>query len=568
MERMSGARVVVEALKKEGVKHLFGYPGGANMHIYDALYGEEENISHILVRHEQCAAHAAEGYARASGKTGVCLATSGPGATNLVTGIADAYLDSVPILALTGQVPTNLIGGDAFQEADVFGMLMPVTKHNYKVLDAKKLPRILKEAMTLTRLGRPGPVAVDIPKDVQNALIDFNYPDSIVIDGYKPQVRGHPEQVKKAVEMLVNAEKPVILAGGGVVSSGAHQELTALAEALMAPVVTTLMGKGAISDLHPLCLNQAGMHGRVVANWALNNADVLFCIGARFDDRVTGDLKHFAPNARVIHADIDPAEIGKNVETDLPRVGDAKNVLAQMLSALSNRKFLSADNEWRRRVRELKEACSCDFNLSGHPIKPQKVVHLMNKLLPSDGILTTEVGQHQMFAMHFFKARSPRQFISSGGLGTMGFGLPAAIGAKAAMPEKTVVDFAGEASLLMVNQEFATSVDHNLPVSVVMLNNNWLGMVKQWQKMFFEKRYSFTHLGKTPDFVKLAQAYHANGQRVERESELEEAIKRSMKSEVAFLVDIVVDCEEDALPMVRGGGRNDDMILGPACPRV
>ncbi|VVB65495.1 3D-(3,5/4)-trihydroxycyclohexane-1,2-dione hydrolase [Candidatus Gugararchaeum adminiculabundum] len=569
MAKMKGAKAVVEALKKEGVTTMFGFPGGANMPIYDALIEEEKNLRHILVRHEQGAAHAAEGYARASGTTGVCMATSGPGGTNLLTGIADAYLDSVPIVAITAQVSSHLIGGDAFQEADLFGLTMPITKHNYKILDAQELPKVFKEAFALTRLGRPGPVAIDIPKDVLNTMIEFNYPKGeLKIPGYQPQLIGHPEQIKKAVDMIVAAERPLILAGGGIIASNAHQELVALAEALFAPVTTTLMAKGAISDLHPLCLNQPGMHGRVVANWAIQNCDLLICIGARFDDRITGDPATFATNAKIIHIDIDTAEIGKNVRVHLPIVGDAKSILTEMLKMLANVKYTKGENEWRKRIKELKRECTCDFNLKGNPIKPQKVIWELNQLMPKDGILVTEVGQHQMFAMHFYKAPGPRQFISSGGLGTMGFGLPAAIGAKAAKPDKTVVDLAGDGSILMVNQEFTTSVEHDLPVAAVVLNNNWLGMVKQWQKLFFEKRYSGTNLGKMPNFVKLIEAYHGKGERVERESEVHDALQRALKTDVAFLLDIVTDPEEDILPMVPAGGRLDHMILGKPCPKI
>lgn len=565
--RMKGARAICEALKKEKVKHIFGLPGGAIMPFYDALLDYPE-ITHYLVRHEQGAAHAAEGYARASGKVGVCVATSGPGATNLTTGLADAYMDSVPIIAMTGQVIRSLIGNDAFQEADIFGITMPITKHNFKVMNPEELPKILKMAFTIATAGRPGPVAIDLPKDVQNAEIEFNYPETITIPGYQPKYEPHPIQVKKAVEVLISAERPVILAGGGVIISGAHKEIARLSEVLFAPVVYTLMAKGVMDDTHPLCLGPVGMHGRIGANTALTLADVVLAVGCRFDDRVTGDIRYFAPHAKIIHVDIDAAEIGKNVKADVPIQGDAKRALTAILAGLEKAK--KKESEWSRRCRELKEACNCNYGaLENVPLHPARVIKELNQHVPKERtIFVTEVGQNQMWAMHFIEAGEPRHFISSGGLGTMGFGLPASIGAKAARPDMHVIDIAGDGSVLMTNQEIATSVHYGLPVLICILNNGWLGMVKQWQKLFMEKRYSHTKLHPLPDFVKLFQSYGGDGERVERPSELKEAIKRGLKSDVIYALDIVIDPEIDVLPMVPAGGRNDRMIPSPLCSKV
>lgn len=564
---MSGAKAVVEALKRERVETIFGYPGGTIMPFYDALV-DDDSVRHVLVRHEQCAAHAAEGFARASGKVGVCVATSGPGSTNLVTGIADAFMDSIPIVALSGQVVTSLIGNDAFQEADMFGITMPITKHNFKVVKSKDLVPSLKMAFTLAQIGRPGPVHVDLPKDILTSEVEFDYPDKITIPTYQPKIEPHPIQVKRAADLLSEAERPIIMAGGGVISSNASRELTKLAETLMSPVVLTLMGKGAMDERHPLCLGMAGMHGRISANYMLNNCDVMLAVGCRFDDRITGDLKHFAPDAKIIHVDIDSAEIGKNVPVELPIVADARKALAAIIDALAKVKKKKDSSEWQKRMKELLEACECEYNYNTMPIHPARIIWELNKLMPKNSILTTEVGQHQMWAMHFFKAHTPRQYISSGGLGTMGFGLPAAIGAKAACPDKPVLNVAGDGSLLMVCQEFTTSVEHDLPVTAVVLNNNWLGMVKQWQKLFMKGRYSGTRLGKMPDFVKLIDAFGGKGERVERPSEIAEAIKRGLKSDVAYLIDVLVEPEADVLPMVPPGGIIDQMIPSDRCGRI
>ena len=563
--KMNGSRAICEALKKEGVTTMFGLPGGQIMPFYDALYDYPE-LGHVLVRHEQGAAHAAEGYARASGKTGVCIATSGPGATNLVIGIVDAQADSVPLVALTGQVPSSLLGNDAFQEADMFGITMSVTKHSFKVLDAAELPRVMKAAFTIASTGRPGPVLVDLPKDMQTAEIDFHYPDKVDIPGYKPNYEPDPVQVKRAANMLAEAERPAIIAGGGALIAGAAGELTRLAETLLAPVAYTLMSKGIIDDAHPLCLGPAGMHGKMAANTALQLADVILAVGCRFSDRVTGNVDTFAPGAKIIHADIDAAEMGKNVKADLPIQGDAKRTLAAILAAVRTHK---KETEWSRRAKQLKEACHCDYGVTSTPIHPARIMKELNAHVPREkGLFVTEVGQNQMWAMHFINAHGPRRFISSGGLGTMGFGIPAALGAKAARPDLSVIDIAGDGSVMMTNQEIATSVQYGLPFVVCILNNGWLGMVKQWQKLFFKERYSATKIAGQADFVKLFESYGGAGTRVERPSELGEAIKEALKSGVAFAIDVITDPEADVLPMVPPGGSNSAMISSPLCGKV
>lgn len=546
---------------------MFGYPGGAIMPFYDDLYGAKD-IRHVLTRHEQGAAHAAEGYARASGKPGVCISTSGPGATNLATGLADAYVDSIPIIALSGQVTTRLIGNDAFQEADIFGMTMQITKYNFKLMRAKDIPLTMKRAFYIATNGRPGPVHIDFPKDVQTGEFDFEYPKDPKLQGYKPEINPHPFQISKAVDLLVSAERPTILAGGGILLAFASKELFRFAELLGCPVTTTLMGKGAFPENHPLFMGQPGMHGRHAANYVIQNSDVLFAIGTRFDDRVTGDVKTFAPMAKVIHADIDSAEIGKNIPVEVPMVGDAKLILKAMIAELEKRAMKKEKSIWSKHFEEIREACTCDFNYKSNPIKPQAVIHHLNQLAPKKSIFVTEVGQHQMFAMHFLKCEHPNSFISSGGLGTMGFGLPAAIGAKAAKPDHTVIDISGDGSLQMNCQEIATSIEADLPVVAVVLNNNWLGMVGQWQRMFYDKRYSHVKFTKNPDLVKLAEAFGGKGIRVERISELEEALKTAFKSDVFTLVDIVTDQDEDILPMVPSWGNNSKMVPSKACLSV
>lgn len=552
---MKGARAVVELLERQHVEVAFGIPGGVLLPLYDELV--DAKFRHILARHEQCAGHMADGYARASRKPGVCIATSGPGATNLVTGVATAFMDSSPLVAITGQVATGMLGADAFQEADSFGIMMPITKHNFRVMDPKQLPNAIKRAFSIATTGRFGPVHVDIPSDV----LVSDVPDKEMGREFPiSPPRRNLSHLLDSVKLLESAERPAILVGGGAAWSNAGPEILKLAEILMSPVVTTLMGKGVVPDTHPLVLGVVGMHGKQGANYALHNCDVLLGIGTRFSDRVTGKVSDFARNTKIIHVDIDASEIGKNVKGHIGLVGDAWTVTNALIAGLRSRSI--KQSEWKSRIKELKAACACDFDLSGEPIKPQKVIKELSRYLPDDAIITTEVGQNQMWCAHFLEMSGTRQFITSGGLGTMGFGFPASIGAKVAKPDKTVVDVAGDGSLQMVSHEFATAVQDDIPVIVCLMNNGWLGMVKQWQKLFYEKRYKATTLGNVPDFVKLAQAYGADAIKVEKASELKDAIRRAVKSDVAFLIDVAIDPEEDALPMIPPGKKPSDIICG------
>ncbi len=549
---MKGAEAVIEALKKEGVKHIFGITGGAIMPVYDALH-DEKKLTHILTRHEQCAAHAAEGYARSSGKVAVCMTTSGPGATNLITGLADAYIDSVPLVAFTGQVPTHLIGGDAFQEADIIGMTMPITKYNFQIKDPKNIGKIIKSAFKIAVSGRPGPVIIDLPKDVQLKEEKINFPDKVEIQGFKPKLEGHPVQIKKAANILLNAQYPLILVGGGVTISNSSEELKQIAELVGAPVITTLMGKGAFPETHPLCLGMVGMHGKKIANWALTQADVLIAIGTRFSDRITGSLDDFAKDTKVVHIDIDPAEIGKNVKVDLPIVGDAKLILRVLLKVLL-KMTKKKNTAWSKRVKELKQICDCDLNIKGSPIDPRTIIHEVQKFLKDDDIIVTGVGRHQMFAAHYFKRNKPRTFITSGGLGTMGFGLPAAVGAKVACPNVEVIDYDGDGSFQMTGKELATCKDNGIKVIPVITHDKWLGMVQQWTRLFLKERYSQVYLGDIPDFVKYAEAFKLEGMKVKKPSDISEALKIAKKSDEAFVIDIDVNPDIDILPMMPSGG--------------
>ena len=552
---MKGARAVVELLERQKVEVAFGIPGGVLLPLYDEIV--DAKFRHILARHEQCAGHMADGYARASRKPGVCIATSGPGATNLVTGVATAFMDSSPLVAITGQVATGMLGADAFQEADSFGIMMPITKHNFRVMDPKQLPNAIKRAFSIATTGRFGPVHIDIPSDV---LVSDVPEKEIERDFPIPPPRRNLSQLLDSVKLLELAERPAVLVGGGAAWSSAGPEILKLAEILMSPVVTTLMGKGVVPDTHPLVLGVVGMHGKQGANYVLHNCDVLLAIGTRFSDRVTGKVSDFAKNTKIIHVDIDASEIGKNVKGHIGLVGDAWTVTNALIAGLRSRTM--KQSEWKKRVKELKVACACDYDISGEPIKPQKVIKELSRHLPDDAIITTEVGQNQMWCAHFLEMSGTRQFITSGGLGTMGFGFPASIGAKVAKPDKTVVDVAGDGSLQMVSHEFATAVQDNIPVIVCLMNNGWLGMVKQWQKLFYEKRYKATTLGKVPDFVKLAKAYGADAIKVEKGSELKEAIRQAVKSDVAFLIDVAIDPEEDILPMIPPGKKPSDTIYG------
>ncbi|MEZ8222284.1 acetolactate synthase, large subunit [Candidatus Fervidibacteria bacterium JGI MDM2 JNZ-1-D12] len=562
LQTVRGAELLVECLIREGVEYIFGISGGAVIEICDALYHYRDRIKFILNRHEQGAAHMADGYARASGKVGVCMATSGPGATNLTTGITTAQMDSVPIVAITGQVPTPNIGRDAFQEADVFGILMPSVKHNYMVRDPYDIPRIIREAFHIASTGRPGPVHIDIPRDISRAPIDLSkvdFPEEVNIRGYKPTIRGHPLMVRQAAELIMQAKKPILYIGGGVIKSEASEEVRELAERCQIPVTYTLMAKGAFPDNHPLCTGMPGMHGTVAANFALNFADLVICVGARFDDRVTGDLKEFAKHAKKIHIDIDPAEIGKNVKPDVPIVGDAKTVLRQILELLPPMRH----DEWIRQVEEWKREFPLVYSRNGK-LKPQYVLEVLAKVTGGNAIVVTDVGQHQMWAAQYYPCHRPRQFLSSGGLGTMGYGLPAALGAKLARPNDLVVAVVGDGGFQMTMYELATAVVYNIPVKVIIINNFFLGMVKQWQDLFFGGRHSGVQLVGNPDFVKIAEAFGAVGLRVTEEDDVEKVLMRAMEVEdKPVVVDAWTDPDEHVYPMIPAGRSVKDIIVHP-----
>ncbi|MGA9100122.1 MAG: acetolactate synthase large subunit [Methanotrichaceae archaeon] len=551
--KMTGAQAVLESLKREGVDVVFGLPGGVLLPLYDAIYSSD--IRHILVRHEQGAAHMADGYARATGKVGVCIATSGPGATNLVTGIANAYMDSVPMVAITGQVNTFLIGKDAFQEADITGITLPITKHNYLLRTAKDITRVFREAFYIARSGRPGPVLIDLPRDVTVEEVEFTWPE-VNLPGYHPSTKAHEMQIKKAAKALMEAERPVIYVGGGVKYADAHRELFELATKINAPVTTTLMGIGCFPEDHPLSLGMLGMHGTKYANYAIQESDLLLAVGARFDDRVTGKISSFAPHAKIVHIDVDPAEVGKNVRVDIPVVGDAKNALTALLKEVQPKPW----SPWDEKVVQWKQDHPLKYIPDMNIIKPQFVIEKLCELAP-DAIITTEVGQNQMWAAQFFVHKDPRKFISSGGLGTMGYGFPAAIGAKMGRPESEVIDIAGDGSFLMNSQELATAVVNEIPVKVAILNNGCLGMVRQWQELFFEKRYSATILGRTsPDFVKLAEAYGAVGLRATKPQEVEPVIRAALASDRPTLMDFIVNPAEKVSPMVPAGAAISEIL--------
>jgi len=552
---ISGAKALINCLKNEGVDTIFGYPGGVLLPLYDELY--DSDINHILVRHEQCAAHAADGYARATGKVGVCLATSGPGATNLVTGIANAYMDSTSIVAITGQVPTPMIGNDAFQEADITGITLPITKHNYLVRDVEDLPRVVKEAFYIASTGRPGPVLIDLPKDITTDEFEFIYPKKTHLPGYHPDVGIDDAAVKRAASMILDSECPVIYAGGGVIISDSSPELLRLAETIQAPVTTTLLGIGAFPQSNPLSLRMLGMHGTKYANYAVQESDLLIAIGARFDDRVTGKIDAFAPHAKVIHIDIDPAEIGKNVRVDLPVIGDAKTILQSLISSLQ--KMQTRSGAWLGKVDAWKKKHPLQYEQSDDVIKPQYVVQEIHKACP-DAIIVTEVGQNQMWAAQYFKFENPRTFITSGGLGTMGYGFPAAIGAKVGCPDRTVIDIAGDGSFQMTSQELATVSKSNIKVIVAILNNSYLGMVRQWQELFFDERYSYTDISQSVDFVKLAEAYNLVGIRAEKPSEVPSAISEALSADRTVVIDFVVDPTENVFPMVPAGAAINEIL--------
>ena len=561
--QMSGAEIFVKTLADLGVDTVFGYPGGAVLNIYDALF-QHPRIRHVLCRHEQGAVHMADGYARASGKTGVCIVTSGPGATNTVTGIATACMDSIPIVVFSGQVTTHLIGNDAFQEADIVGITRPCTKHSYLVKDGKELPRVIKEAFYIASTGRPGPVLVDMPKDVLVNQAPYNLPEHVSLRGYSPNYEGHPKQVACAVKLIQESERPVVYAGGGVILSNASAELTELARLFSLPVTTTLMGMGGFPGSDPMHLGMLGMHGTYTANMAISHADVILAVGARFDDRVTGNVDEFAPHAKIIHVDIDPTSIQKNVRVDVPIVGDLKDVMRKMIKAAKAREKAARREKtakWRQQLQAWSKAHPLACKPSNGKIKPQYVVEQIYKITKGDAIITTEVGQNQMWAAQFFKFDKPRTFITSGGLGTMGYGLPAAIGAQIAMPDKLVVDIAGDGSIQMNIQEMAAAVQFNAPVKVVILNNSVLGMVRQWQELFYKKNFSETILPRIPDFVMLAQAYGAKGFRATRTEEVPAVLKKAFAADGPALIDVEVDSEEMVYPMVPAGAGLTRMLL-------
>jgi acetolactate synthase-1/2/3 large subunit len=562
--KKTGSQILLECLQLEGVDTIFGYPGGTVINIYDELMNFP--IRHILTRHEQAAVHAADGFARATGKVGVAIATSGPGATNTVTGIATAYMDSIPLVVITGQVPTPLIGNDAFQEVDIIGITRPITKHSYLVKDVRDLARIVKQAFFIARSGRPGPVLIDLPKDVQLASTKFVYPDKVELRGYKPTYSGNIRQVEKAVKMLLGARKPVIYVGGGATLSDASEELLAFAEATQIPVTTTLMGMSSFPKKHPLSLGMLGMHGTYYANMAVTNSDLLIAVGARFDDRVTGKIPTFAPHARIVHIDIDPTSIKKNVRVDLPIVGELKDVLKKMTKKLVEhdeevRALQDETASWREEIQGWKDKHPMAYKASATDIKPQFVIEKIRELTADDAIVTTEVGQHQMWTAQFFDFSRPRTFLSSGGLGTMGFGLPAALGAQAAFPERQVIDISGDGSFQMNSQELATLVQYRLPVKIAILNNNFLGMVRQWQQLFFNRRYSQTCLELPIDFIKLAEAYGATGLRATKPEEVEEVIRKALDTPGPVIMEFKVAREENVLPMVPAGAGINEMVL-------
>jgi acetolactate synthase-1/2/3 large subunit len=560
--KKTGSQIIIECLKKEGVDTLFYYPGGAVLPLFDELV--KAPFKQILVRHEQAAVHAADGYARATGKAGVAVVTSGPGATNTVTGIATAYMDSIPILVLTGQIPTLLIGNDAFQEADIIGITRPCTKHNYLVKDIEDLGPTLKKAFYVARNGRPGPVLVDLPKDVMASSAEFKYPDKVFIRGYQPTYEGHSGQIKRAIDLILKSKRPVLYAGGGIISSNAAKELALFAEKLGIPVTMTLMGLGGFPGNHPLSLGMLGMHGTYRANMAVMESDLLLAIGARFDDRVTGKIESFAPHAKIIHIDIDPTSISKNVKVDLPIVGDCKNVLSKILSLFEEEdtdSFRLGLGKWYQCIDQWKNIHDMNYE-QGEVIKPQYVVEKICELTKGEAIITTEVGQNQMWAAQYYQFIKPRTLLTSGGLGTMGYGFPAAIGAQVAFPNKLIIDIAGDGSFQMNSQELATVVQYQLPIKVAILNNGYLGMVRQWQEFFYGKRYASVSLeGISPDFVKLAEAYGAVGLRATRPEEVVPILQQAFSTKKPVIIDFVVDPEENVYPMVPAGEPLNQMRL-------
>ncbi len=554
----TGAQTLIDLLLKEGVEYVFGIPGGVVLPLFDAIY--QSPLKFILTRHEQAAGHAADGFARATGKVGVCLVTSGPGATNLTTAIATAYMDSVPMVAITGQVKTNLIGSDAFQEADVMGITRPITKHSYLVKDLNDLPRVIYEAFYIASTGRCGPVVIDLPVDITLANLNGPLPEKIDLPGYKPRYHGNPRQIKFASEAINNSQRPVLYAGGGIILSRSSEELRQLAEKANIPVTTTLMGLGGFPETSPLSLGMLGMHGTCYANHSVQDSDLLIAVGSRFDDRVTGKIDEFAPHAKIIHIDVDPASISKNIKVDIPVVGDAKSILTELIKDV----HFEERKEWFNKIDGWKKKHPLSYDNSGKDVKPQYVVEQIYEATKGDAIITTEVGQNQMWAAHYYTFTKPRTFISSGGLGTMGYGFPAAMGAQLGCPDKTVIDIAGDGSIQMNIQELATVVHYKLPVKIAILNNGYLGMVRQWQELFYEKRYSHTRLSGNPNFVKIAEAYGAKGFYVDKKEDVRPVIEEALSIEGPVVMDFNVTEEENVFPMVPAGQAINRMIGGMA----
>ena len=564
---LSGAQILVQFLKDEGVEHIFGYPGGAVLHIYDELH-KQDHIKHILVRHEQGAAHAADGYARATGRTGVALVTSGPGATNAVTGIATAYMDSIPLVVITGQVPTPWIGSDAFQEADTVGITRPCVKHNFLVKDVRDLAETLKRAFFLASTGRPGPVVVDVPKDVTDPSIKvpYTYPKKVSMRSYNPTIKGHPGQIKKAVDLILSAKRPMVYTGGGVVLGNGAEELTALTRLLGYPITNTLMGLGAYPATDKQFVGMLGMHGTYEANMAMHECDVLLAIGARFDDRVTGKVDTFCPEARIVHVDVDPSSISKNVPVDIPIVGPVTTVLKDMIALIKAGDRMpdaAALGQWWERIEGWRRLQCLNYEQGSDVIKPQLVLETLYRLTDGDAYVTSDVGQHQMWAAQYYKFDKPRRWINSGGLGTMGFGLPAAMGVKLAFPDATVACVTGEGSIQMCIQELSTCRQYGLPIKVVNLNNGYLGMVRQWQEFFYENRYSHSYMDSLPDFVKLAEAYGHVGMRIDKPGDVEGALREALTTDQLVFLDFITDPTENVYPMVAAGRGQHEMHLPP-----
>jgi acetolactate synthase-1/2/3 large subunit len=574
MTEMTGAEMVIEALADQGVQHVFGYPGGAVLPIYDALFQSQDRVRHILVRHEQGAVHAAEGYARSTGKVGTVLVTSGPGATNAVTGLTDALCDSIPLVVITGQVPTHLIGNDAFQECDTVGITRPCTKYNYLVKDVAELPRVLHEAFHIASSGRPGPVVVDIPKDIQFAKGEYARPKDFQHKGYRPKLKGDLDKIKRAVEMMAQARRPLFYTGGGVVNSGraASDLLRELVKLTGFPITSTLMGLGAFPAADPQWLGMLGMHGTWEANWAMHDCDLMICIGARFDDRITGRLDAFSPGSRKIHVDIDPSSINKNVKVDLGIVGDCAHVLEDMVRlwrASAPQVDKQSLKDWWAQIDKWRARKSLAFRNSSDVIKPQYAIERLYALTKDrDTYITTEVGQHQMWAAQFYQFQEPNRWMTSGGLGTMGYGLPASVGVQLAHPDSLVIDIAGEASVLMTMQEISTAVQYELPVKIFVINNQYMGMVRQWQELLHGGRYAHSYTEALPDFVKLAEAYHAHGIRCEKPGDLDKKIMEMIEVKKPVIFDCVVDPAENCFPMIPSGRAHNEMLLGDAAVSI